>query len=72
MPIKSLDTELCTGCKVCFDVCPEDVFRFREDERKAYMAYPQDCIACQMCEWFCPVKCITVTLPKARPEVMPY
>ena len=32
MPIESLDAEICVGCKICFDVCPEDVFRF--DEKK--------------------------------------
>jgi len=72
VPIKSLSSESCTGCKICVDVCPEDVLRINEDERKAYIAYPQDCVACLMCEWFCPVKCIEVSIEKARPVPMPY
>jgi len=31
MSIESLDMEICVGCKICFDVCPEDVFRFNEE-----------------------------------------
>ncbi len=72
MPIKSLGKELCTGCRICVDCCPEDVLRYDEAERKAYIAYPEDCIACWVCEWFCPVKCIEVSKDPARPAVMDY
>jgi len=41
MPIESLSSEICIGCKICVDVCPEDVLRFNEEERKAYIAYPK-------------------------------
>ncbi|MBI4322444.1 MAG: 4Fe-4S binding protein [Chloroflexi bacterium] len=67
MPIKTLDEELCNGCKICVDVCPEDVLRMRDEDRKAQIRYPQDCVACLLCEYFCPVKAIEVTVDKARP-----
>jgi NAD-dependent dihydropyrimidine dehydrogenase PreA subunit len=72
MPIKSLDSEVCTGCKICVDACPEDVLRMNEAERKAQIVYPEDCIACWVCEWFCPVKCIEVSRDPARPSVADY
>jgi NAD-dependent dihydropyrimidine dehydrogenase PreA subunit len=72
MPIEALDLELCTGCKICVAVCPEDVLRFSEDEKKAYIGYPKDCVACLVCEWFCPVKCIQVSKDSARPLIMDY
>lgn len=72
MPIRKLESELCTGCKICVDACPEDVLRFNEGDRKAYIAYPEDCCACWVCEWFCPVKCIEVSKEPARPVVLDY
>ena len=72
MPIERLSSDLCTGCHICVDVCPEDVLRFKEDKRKAYIAYPEDCIACWVCEWFCPVKCIEVSKDPAKPFVVDY
>jgi len=72
MPIESLSSEICIGCRICVDVCPEDVLRFDEKKKKAYIAYPEDCVACWVCEWFCPVKCIVVSKDPARPAVPDY
>jgi len=72
MPIESLSSEICIGCRICVDVCPEDVLRFDEKEKKAYIAYPEDCVACWVCEWFCPVKCIVASKEPARPVVPDY
>ena len=72
MPIKRLVSESCTGCKICVDVCPEDVLRMEKGRKKAYIAYPEDCVACTVCEWFCPMKCIEVSVERARPVPMPY
>lgn len=72
MAIETLSSDLCTGCKICVAVCPEDVLRFNENERKAYIAYPKDCVACLVCEWFCPAKCIQVSKDSARPLVIDY
>lgn len=70
--LKELDEDRCTGCKICVDICPEDVLRFDEDRKKAYVAYPEDCLGCGVCAWFCPLKCIEVTIDRARPEVMAF
>jgi NAD-dependent dihydropyrimidine dehydrogenase PreA subunit len=38
-----------------------DVIRFDEETKKAFIKYPEDCIACYNCEMDCPVKAIYVT-----------
>lgn len=70
--LKELDEDRCTGCKICVDVCAEDVLRFDEDRGKAYVAYPDDCLGCGACAWFCPLKCIEVTIDRGKPEVMAF
>jgi len=72
MPIESLNADFCVGCKICFDACPEDVFRFDEVEKKPIIAYPEDCCACWVCESFCPVQCIVVSEQPARPIITKY
>lgn len=72
MPIKSLDQACCTGCGICVDVCPEDILRLNKEDKKSSIVYPKDCVACLMCEFFCPVSCIEVSVDKARPVPSPY
>ena len=69
MAIDELDEERCTGCGVCFAICPQDVFRLDHQTRKAVIKYPADCVACWSCEMFCPAHCIKVSEP--RPLKLP-
>lgn len=55
-----IDFEDCTGCRTCFKVCFVDVYRYDEDSDKPIVAYPEDCVACNMCELSCPEHCIEV------------
>jgi len=54
-----IDTEECTGCETCVELCSE-VFAFNEDEEKAEVILseggPEDCIEEAMES--CPVECI--------------
>ena len=49
----------CTGCGICFDVCPEEAIEMRRD-----MAYPEPvdekCIGCRECVQECPFDAIEV------------
>ena len=72
MPIKKVDAGMCTGCGICVDVCPEDVLHMDNSKKKAYIAYPKDCVACLLCEFICPVQCIEASWDMARPSPMPY
>ncbi len=51
--------ELCTGCGICIDECPHDVFVTSEVTGKAEVAYPAECHNCYyafFCARACPVE----------------
>ena len=72
MAIQNIDYANCSGCKICFDVCPLDVIRFDDKEKRPYIAYPEDCISCTACESYCPHHCILVMPDKERRVPAPY
>jgi NAD-dependent dihydropyrimidine dehydrogenase PreA subunit len=58
--IESLDEQKCSGCDICFNVCPCDVFRTLPEKRLVRIAYPEDCQTCFACELDCPEAAIYV------------
>jgi NAD-dependent dihydropyrimidine dehydrogenase PreA subunit len=62
-PVK-IDEVVCTGCRACIESCPTDVLRMNEEKGKAYVAFPEDCQVCFLCEFDCPVDAIFVTASK--------
>lgn len=54
-PIISLSK--CTGCDICVEECPTDVFRLASD-RRARVVAPYQCIDCGLCEEDCPTNAI--------------
>jgi NAD-dependent dihydropyrimidine dehydrogenase PreA subunit len=53
-----LETEKCTGCGLCTDVCPHAVFMLAE--RKAVIQHPERCMECGACMRNCQVQAIQV------------
>ena len=72
MAIDELDRKRCSGCMICFSICPQDVFRMDRRLRKAVIKYREDCVACWSCEVFCPTGCIKVSEALPRPMPPPY
>lgn len=66
--IDTLDEERCTGCNICFDICPCDVFRPIPEQRLVRIAYRDDCQTCFACELDCPEDAISVG-PLRKPRV---
>lgn len=72
MGIQRINGLVCTGCRMCVNVCPEDVLRFDEETRTPIIAYLRDCQSCFLCELACPVQAITVTPFRERRPVRPW
>ncbi|MEG1536809.1 MAG: ferredoxin family protein [Clostridiales bacterium] len=60
MTIKPIDTDKCTGCKICVNACPMDVIHFDAEIQKAYVKYVKECVCCFNCEEDCPTHAIYV------------
>lgn len=69
--IESIDSKKCCGCGLCVRSCPLDVIRLNE-KKKAYIAYPDDCMTCFLCERLCPEGAINVhPFKEPLPDVFP-
>lgn len=53
-----LDTEKCTGCGICAEVCPHAVFLIQNE--KARIVDRDACMECGACALNCPVEAIDV------------
>jgi 2-oxoglutarate ferredoxin oxidoreductase subunit delta len=62
--------ELCEGCEVCLEICPEKGFE-HSTELNRYGVYPMrlragaECIGCSQCAIMCPDTAIEVYRPAA-------
>ena len=54
-----VDTELCDGCGVCIQECPNKVFKLVKN--KAQAENQKDCMTCYLCETICRKLAIKVT-----------
>jgi ferredoxin len=70
MTINKIDKELCIGCGECVKSCAVDVIRMDEDAEKAVIAYPQDCMLCELCTVFCPTDAIELSVEKGLDVIL--
>jgi len=58
-----IQQEWCKGCGICVHFCPKKVLELNE-YNKVFVAHPEKCIACRMCELRCPDLAIEVIVEK--------
>jgi NAD-dependent dihydropyrimidine dehydrogenase PreA subunit len=58
-----IDSSICTGCKLCLESCPEDVFKLGRDSKVPRVFRPDECFHCGACVMDCPEQCIHMVLP---------
>jgi len=56
-----IDLESCSGCQTCVRACFVNVLGWNRTNKQPVVAYPEDCVHCNLCELNCPRHCITVT-----------
>ncbi len=70
MAIEQLDRSRCNNCGICYDICPMDVFR--KLGVVVYVAYPEDCMSCHLCEDACRPDALYVSAHRATEVVLPF
>jgi 2-oxoglutarate ferredoxin oxidoreductase subunit delta len=56
--IPKIKQEWCKSCGLCFEFCPRKVFA-KDSLGKPYVANPDACVMCNMCDYRCPDFAIT-------------
>lgn len=60
-----VDKELCTGCGICYEICPQDVFGFEGSPEVLCpeVLYQDECWYCGACVVDCAFEAIHLKLP---------
>lgn len=71
LPLPIIDTDQCTGCRRCVEICPVHALDQMDD--KAFLRYPETCTYCALCEEVCPTNAIALPflIVLASPPVQP-
>ena len=62
----AVDWDICTGCGICLEICPAQVYEWREtaehptSDKKPFPVKATKCMCCYQCEKKCPVQAIRV------------
>jgi adenylylsulfate reductase subunit B len=51
-----IDSNKCTRCGICVEVCPSDVLHMEDKESAPVAKYPYECWHCAACVMECPVE----------------
>lgn len=54
----TVDTDKCTGCGECVDVCPVDVYELQDGKSSPVNA--EECLGCESCIEVCEFGAITI------------
>ena len=59
LPIPGFKNELCTGCGLCVEICPEGALEMLDGLPR--LKHNGSCSYCSLCEEACPSGAITLT-----------
>jgi len=62
MPV-TVNGSRCNGCRICYDICPLDVFDWDEEKDVPLVEHPDECWYCGCCYFDCSRGAIDITLP---------
>jgi NAD-dependent dihydropyrimidine dehydrogenase PreA subunit len=55
-----IDEVKCSGCTLCYEVCPRDVYEIDFIRHKAKIVRAENCVNCNACVRQCPQRCLTI------------
>jgi NAD-dependent dihydropyrimidine dehydrogenase PreA subunit len=55
-----IDEALCSGCRLCYDVCPKGVYKIDRIHHKTKIVEAGECVNCGACVRQCPERCLTI------------
>lgn len=55
-----INEEACSGCTMCYQVCPRGIFEMDPETQKARLIHTCNCINCNACVNQCPEKCLAI------------
>ncbi|MFH1728074.1 MAG: 4Fe-4S binding protein [Pseudomonadota bacterium] len=58
--------DFCKACGICVEFCPQKVLEIRNF--KIYVAKPEECTGCMLCEYRCPDFAIKITKKEKKKE----
>ncbi len=61
--ITRIDYQKCDGCQTCYDLCPQDVYTWDDEEEHPVVAYAEECWGCGVCWGECPRRAIEYIIP---------
>lgn len=59
-----VDTEKCTGCRLCYELCPTGSYEMNADGSAIWAFGMEYCGECGMCRYICPVDAIDWNYPE--------
>jgi len=59
-----IDPALCTGCGICAEICPVQVFRYNKaKQERPEVKFKRECWHCNACVLDCPAKALRLDVP---------
>lgn len=55
-----IDEQKCSGCALCYEVCPKGVYEIDSSSHKARIIRGEDCVNCGACVRQCPEQCLKI------------